>query len=171
MTAEHPSMFFTADIATLLKIPEWRVIKFAMGSEYGITPSHNDASGSGTRRVYSIENVCQIALALRLLDSGLSSKAIGRILRALQRKEPLSAQLSAKSLTLEDLYLLIFRTPKSRRASFWSGNTEAFFVSSLTEAIEEQGERPTDDLLLISVGPTFRVLKHRLSKWQKVRGR
>ena len=33
MTAVPP-MFFTADIASLLKIPEWRVVKFATGREY-----------------------------------------------------------------------------------------------------------------------------------------
>ena len=162
--AEYPTMFFTADIASLLKIPEWRVIKFAMGSEYQITPTHSDAAGSGTRRVYGIEDVCKIALALRLLDAGLSSKAIGRILRELQRREPLSAQLEAKRGRLAYLYLVVFRTPKSK---IWRGKEEAYFVSSLTAAAVDAAERPKDDLLLISVGSMFRVLKHRLIKMRK----
>jgi len=165
-----PTMFFTADIASLLKIPEWRVVKFATGHEYQITPSHSDAAGSGTRRVYDLEDVCKIALALRLLDAGLSSKAIGRILRGLHRREPLSKRLEAKRTEFSSQYLVVFRTPKPRQGQYWSGRRQdAFFVSSLTEVKPQ--EHPKHDLLLVSVGPTFRVVKHRLGKWQREKGK
>jgi DNA-binding transcriptional MerR regulator len=160
-------LFFTVDIAELLKIPEWRVLKFAEGSEYQITPSHSNASGSGTRRVYDIEDVCQIALALRLLDSGLGSKAIGQILRVLRQKERLGTMLEWDNKKLKGLYLLIFRTPKSRRPAFWTQKRDAFFVLGFTAAEVEQAERPNDDLSLLSVGRTFRELKSRLNKRQK----
>src|SRR5271154_6317728 len=111
MVAAYPNVFFTADIATLLGIPEWRVIKFADGIEYQITPSHIDAAGSGTRRGYDIEDVCQIALALRLLNTGLDSKTIGKIITALREKEHLSAKLELSDRRLRSLYLLVFLTP------------------------------------------------------------
>lgn len=164
-------IFFTADIAALLKIPEWRVLKFAEGSEYQITPSHGEASGSGTRRVYDIEDVCQIALALRLLDSGLGSKAIGAILRGLRQRERLSAMLEWDKKKWEGLYLLVFRTPKSRKRAFVNRGRDAFFVNGFTEAQVKQAERPKDDLLLLSVGGTFRDLKYRLNRSRKEKGK
>ena len=171
MTAEFPTIFFTADIMKLLDIPEWRVIKFVEGNEYQITPSHGEASGSGTRRVYDIEDVCQIALALRLLDSGLGAKAIGAILRALREGERLSAMLEWDKKKLEGLYLLVFRTPKSRKRAFGNRGRDAFFVDGLMAAQVEQAERPKDDLLLLSVGGTFRDLKFGLNKSQKEKGK
>jgi DNA-binding transcriptional MerR regulator len=167
MVNDFSNIFFTADIATLLNVPEWRVMRFAQGEDFEITPSHKDASGSGTRRVYDIEDVCQIALALRLLDSGLGAKAIGAILRGLREKESLSAMLEWEKKKLEGLYLLVFRTPKSRKRAFSNRGRDAFFVNGLTEAQVEQAERPQDDLLLLSVGATFRDLKSRLTKLRK----
>jgi DNA-binding transcriptional MerR regulator len=170
MPSRFPNMFFTADIAALLEIAEWRVIKFAQGTEYQIAPSHSDASGSGTRRVYDIEDVCQIALALRLLDAGLSSKTIGTILQQLKSKESerLSAKLEQSDPQLRDLYLAVFRSPKRRYRYFSATRSrEVFFVSGFQEALVEQGERREDDLLLVSVGATFRQLIRRLKKFQK----
>jgi DNA-binding transcriptional MerR regulator len=170
MTTEIPKIFFTADIVALLKIPEWRVLKFAQGTEYQISPSHSDASGSGTRRVYDIEDVCQIALALRLLDSGLGSKAIGQILRMLRRKGGLSQLLEWDNKKLNALCLLIFRKSQLRRHPYASGCRDAMFVVGFAEAQVEQAERPQDDFMLLNVGSTFRVMKFRLRDLQKKKG-
>jgi hypothetical protein len=170
MTTDFPMILLTADVATLLKIPEWRVINFAQGSDYQITPSHGDAAGRGSRRMYSVEDVCQIALALRLLDSGLGSKAIGQILRILRRKGRLSEKLESTSKELGALYLLIFRRSKSNRHPFWNSSRDAFFVVGFIEAQVEQAERPKDDFMLLSVGETFSVLKFRLNKLRKEKG-
>jgi len=117
--------------------------------------------------MYDIEDVCQIALALRLLDSGLGSKAIGQILRLLRRKGQLSAMLTWDNKKLTDLYLLIFRKPKSRRSAFYNSSRDALFVVGFTEAEVEQAERPKDDFMLLNVGLAFREMKFRLSKLQK----
>jgi len=167
IAAHFPRIFLTADIAWLFNVPEWRVIKFVEGSEYHIKPSHGDASGSGTRRLYDIEDVCQIALALRLLDSGLGAKAIGAILRGLRERERLSAMLEWDKKKLEGLYLLVFRTAKSRKRKFVNRGRDTFFVDGFTKAQVEQAERPKDDLLLLSVGATFQQLKSRLTKLQR----
>jgi DNA-binding transcriptional MerR regulator len=163
-------IYFTADVAKILDVPEWRVIRFAAGNEYQITPSQSDAAGSGTRRLYDLENICEMALALKLLDSGLSSKTIGEILQRLKTKgnERLSARLELNDLQLRYLYLAIFRPPK--RSKYWSrGGREVFFISGLQEALIEQAERPEDDLLLVSVGATFQKLIRRLKKFQKTK--
>jgi hypothetical protein len=170
MKVNLPTILLTADVAALLNIPEWRVINFAQGSDYQITPSHGDAAGRGTRRMYNIEDVCQIALALRLLDSGIGSKAIGQILRVLRRKGSLSAFLEWDNKKLNDLYLIIFRRRKSDTPPFYSSSRDALFVVGFTEAQVEQAERPKDDFMLLNVGSTFHVMKFRLNKSQKEKG-
>jgi DNA-binding transcriptional MerR regulator len=168
---ELPSrnVFFTADIAALLRVPEWRVIKFAMGSEYQITPSHIDAAGSGTRRVYDIEDVCQIALALRLLNTGLDSKTIGKIIAALREKEHLSAKLELSDKRLRSLYLLVFLTPGQGQLVFRGRADYVLFVPDLTKAHENQAKHPGSDSLLLYIGWTFVDLKYRLKKQQEKR--
>lgn len=161
-------IYFTADVAEILQVPEWRVIRFAAGNEYQITPSQSDAAGSGTRRLYDIENVCQMALALKLLDSGLSARTIGSILQRLAANvnERLSSKLELSDPQLRDLYLAVFRPPK--RSKYWSrGGREVLFVRGFQEALVEQAERREDDLLLVSVGATFRQLIRRLKNFQK----
>lgn len=167
MATNFPTIFFTADIAALLKIAEWRVLKFAQGTEYQITPSHSNASGSGTRRVYDIEDVCQIALAMRLLDAGLGSKAIGQILRMLRRKARISEQLELDGAKLRGLFLLILRLQKSQRHPFGNAKRDALFVEGFIEAQVEVAERPKEDFMLLNVGEVFSMMKFRLKKMQK----
>jgi DNA-binding transcriptional MerR regulator len=174
MSDGFPNVFLTRDIAALLEIAEWRVIKFAQGAEYQIAPSHSDAAGSGTRRIYDIEDVCQIALALRLLDAGLSSKTIGAILQQLKTKESerLSARLGLGDRDLSDLFLAVFRSPKRRYRYFSATRSrEVLFVSGFQGALVEQAERAEDELLLVSVGTTFQKLIKQLKKFQKQKAR
>jgi hypothetical protein len=171
MSSGVPKIFFTADIAAVLNVPEWRILKFAQGREYQITPSQNAAEGSGSRRVYDIENVCEMALALRLLDAGLGARAIGEILDRLKNKEKvrLSSKLELSDSNLAGLYLAVFRSPRKGKYFFSSRGRDVFFVSDLGEANVEQSERPGHDLLLVSVGATFQKLVKRLKNFQKNR--
>jgi DNA-binding transcriptional MerR regulator len=171
MSSRFPNIFFTADIATLLKIAEWRVIKFAQGAEYQIAPSHSDAAGSGTRRVYDIEDVCQIALALRLLDSGLGAKAIGEIIARLRQTGKLSEKLTLPKRELKNLYLAVIRLRRTGKGYFGNRTRDAFFVSDLVEAEMDRETRPPNDLMLISVGSIFSQLSDRLGKLQSERGK
>jgi hypothetical protein len=171
MSSRFPNIFFTADIAALLRIAEWRVIKFAQGAEYQIAPSHSDAAGSGTRRVYDIEDVCQIALALRLLDSGLGAKAIGEIIALLRRSGRLSDKLALSKRELKNLYLAVVRLRRTGRGYFGNRTRAAFFVSDPVQAEMDREARPPNDLMLISVGSMFNQLRDRLGNLQSERGR
>jgi DNA-binding transcriptional MerR regulator len=170
-SSRFPNIFFTADIASLLRIAEWRVIKFAQGAEYKIAPSHSEAAGSGSRRVYDIEDVCQIALALRLLDSGLGAKAIGEIIARLRQGGKLSEKLMLPKRELKDLYLAVVRLRRTGRGYFGNRTRDAFFVSDLVEAEMDREARPPNDLMVISVGSMFTQLSERLGKLQSERGR
>src|ERR1022692_2298833 len=91
-TNKTPTIFTTDKAATALGLEGqgWRIIKFAQSKEYGIEPSFGEGKGSGNRRLYSLDDVCQIGLALRLLETGLRSQAIGKVIRQIRQKEKLS---------------------------------------------------------------------------------
>lgn len=171
MPPDYPNMFFTADVAELLRVPEWRVIKFAMASEYKITPAHGNAAGSGTRRVYDLENVCQIAMVLRLQNAGLSSKTIGLIVEALGEQGQISTKLDLTDKELKDFYLLVFLTSGNGKFPFKGQSAEVSFICDLKGAHERLGQRSRDDALFLYVGWIFRDLKDRLAKWQRRKGK
>jgi hypothetical protein len=89
MTLALPEIFVTAQIAKLLGVPEWRIIKFVGGKEYGIKPALSEAAGSGTRRLYDLENVCEMALAWWLFQTGLRSDIVGWVLNQVREKQTL----------------------------------------------------------------------------------
>ena len=169
MDADFPNIFFTADVAELLKIPEWRVIKFSQSAEYQITPSHSDATGSGSRRVYDLEDVSKMALAVQLLDSGLGSKTIGEIMLQIKRKngQRLSDKLKLTETELHYLCLAIFRPQKRGKYLYMTRPREVLFVSTIGDAVVEHTERAGDDLLLVTIGEAFEKLARRLKVFQK----
>ena len=64
-----------------------------------ITPSVQEASGSGSQRLYSFSDVVQLKVVKRLLDAGMSLKKIRKAM------EILSAELASES-PLTDVTLL-----------------------------------------------------------------
>jgi DNA-binding transcriptional MerR regulator len=168
--AQLPQIFFTGDIVEILEIEEWRVLKFAEGKEYQIRPAQSQAQGSGSRRLYDLENVCEIALAVQLLDAGLAPKAIGEILQRLKsavNPEEISSKLELPDSKLGALQLVVLRLPKRSRFSFKVRDREVFFASDLTEARVESAERPEMDFLLVGVGRAFQKLNKRLKSFQQ----
>jgi hypothetical protein len=163
---------FTTDELTMLigldpKKDKRRVIKFAESREYNIVPSIKLASGSGSRRLYDLENVCEFALALHLLETGLRSKVIGRVIRELRRKGRLSAKLEMEGSQLENLKLVIARTPQPGKPLSEKRNQVVNFREGgekLTEFIAKAFSNPSNgfDMILVPIGPTFYELKNRL---------
>ena len=178
MPARALQVFTTEELTTLLgldpKKDKRRVIKFAESREYGIVPSIKLASGSGSRRLYDLENVCEFALALHLFRTGLRSQVIGQAIRDLRKKEKLSVKLELFGPELKKLKLLIARDSKfgkptnknrDRWISFQAGD------DALSEIIAETfcNSVGGPDLVLIPIGQTFSGLKDRLyrirSEW------
>jgi DNA-binding transcriptional MerR regulator len=82
-------VFTTEQVARLLGLDPredaWRIVKFATSREYGLNPSISVATGSGSRRLYSMDDVYEIAMALRLLETGLRPLVIGQIIRKVRK--------------------------------------------------------------------------------------
>jgi hypothetical protein len=159
VSAGSTDFFFTADIAKLLGLPEWRVLKFVESKEYAITPGVATGAGSGSRRVYNLENVCEFALAVRLLESGLRSLDIGRVIRELRQKEKLSSKLDETKL-----YLAIVRKPRLFSPHGIPRRQELSFVREIEEISEILKKRRDHALILVPLGSMFRKLDQNLRK-------
>jgi len=109
-------VFTTEKTARLLGLPEWRIVRFAQMKVFGIKPAFADAEGPGSRRLYNLENVCEFALASWLLQAGLRTEVIGRVLTNVRSKGGLSHLLSESHSEVKGYYLALSRTPKGRIA-------------------------------------------------------
>ena len=154
-----------AELLGLVKKKAWRIIKFAEGDEYGIAPSVDKAKGSGSRRRYDLEDVCQIGLALRLLETGLRSKAIGKVIRQVRQKGKLSTRFWQEGA--DSICLAILRTPETGRPLNEKRRQTVDFVSSKHEAATLANDRPEDDLILVPLGSFFAQMKRRLFQLQE----
>jgi len=171
MAAGPLYVFTTDELTTLLgldpKKDKWRVVRFAESREYKIVPSIKLASGSGSRRLYDLENVCEFALALQLLQNGLQSQVIGNVIQRLRKKGKLRTKLYLDDLDLQDLTLVIERDPdpgsplhKNSMVTLFDGDDTLvdFIAETFSNAVDAR------DLVLVRIGHTFVDLKFRLAQ-------
>jgi len=162
MVAGLGKVFSTEQVAVLVGLDpqkdKWRVIKFAQSGEYGIKPSVSQAAGSGSRRLYDLENVCEIALALRLLETGLRSMVIGKVIRQLRKKRKLSERLNSWGEDPEKSFLAILRTPQTGKPLDEKREQVVEWVGDAQKAEDIRRQNPTSDLILVPVGSLFEAL-------------
>ena len=153
------TIFSTEKVARLLELPDWRVVRFAQKKEYGITPRYAEAEGTGSRRLYDLENVCEMALASALVEAGLRIQVIGRVVKQVRRMGGLSYLLSMPIEKLKTQYLGVVRSPKGKIMG-----QEAVFVQSW-EQLQNIFERNRKaSLLVFPVGLRFFALALHLER-------
>jgi len=157
-------VFLTAEIANLLKLAEWRIARFSEQEAFRISPSVTDSAGSGTRRIYNLEDVCQIALTARVLNVGVGMRTAGNIVAALRSKQSLSARLQDEDKEMKTIHLAIFVAPGNGKLSFSGRSEDVDFACSLLDVQKEYASRPDSDLLFLYVGNIFRQLKQKLAR-------
>ena len=179
--AGYLKVLTTADVAEILELREWRVIKFVEGKEYGIKPAFATGKGRRSRRLYDVENVCEIAVALRLLETGLRSRVIGQVIRQLRERkkgggkeeEKLSTKLKIGEQEAANLHLTIMREPRpgkrldTDRLEF-VGFTEGLVETQqwLDDIGEEVGDNIVCDMIFVPIGSLFLELRNRLGKFE-----
>jgi hypothetical protein len=170
MIRQKGKIFLTAEVAKVVDVPEWRVIKIAGGEEYGIKPRRS-AKGSGSRRVYDVENVCEIALAIRLLETGLRPKVIGEVIARLRQTGGLRTMLG-RDIIFDVLQLAIARRPQIGRPLNQSRKQHIQFIIDADQGGDELPEFYENarnelgseryDILFVALGPMFQELKKNL---------
>jgi hypothetical protein len=111
---DSKKVYTTEKVARLLSLPEWRIVRFAQMKVLGIVPTFADAEGSGSRRLYDLENVCEFALTAWLLQAGLRTDAIGLALKEVRDLGGLSHLLSQDQSKTKDYCLGIIRHQKGK---------------------------------------------------------
>jgi len=155
-------VFTTEKIARIVGLNEWRVVRFAQDPKFGITPAFGNAAGPGSRRLYDLENVCQMALASWLLQAGLRVDVIGRVLGQVHKLGGLSRFLDQAS-ERESLgtYLAILRKPSGKlRSSLTSKRTsqEAVYIQDWERLGKIMAQQHLSSALVIDVGFRLQIL-------------
>lgn len=161
-------IFFTLDETTRLlglkPKDKWRVIKFAQGKEYGLESSVRKAAGSGSRRLYGLKDVYELALALRLLETGLRSMVIGKVIKQLRENDARNSGItpSFAGPGQIELQLAIIRTPQTGKPLNEKREQVVALVRKIEEAENLRRLNPDRDLILVPVGMMFSEFDRRM---------
>src|SRR5207245_1472423 len=79
-------VFELAEMAELLGMPLTKARNWTIGRPLSIAASIRTATGTGSRNLYSIEDVYLMGLANEFSKAGFAAKAIGRLLEAVDAK-------------------------------------------------------------------------------------
>lgn len=82
---EPEKLYGTKQVAEILGIPDWRVKNFTEGEAYRLPKPQLVGTGRGSRRLYTITDVCRIAIANQLVECGFSPEAIGDAIEEIPR--------------------------------------------------------------------------------------
>jgi DNA-binding transcriptional MerR regulator len=156
----------TEKVARILGVPEWRVVRFAQIKKYGITPAYGQASGSGSRRLYNVENVCEMALASWLTEAGLRIEVIARVLTQVRNQGGLARYLDEnwEQETLHT-YLAIVRKPKGKPTSKVMSQ-DAVFIRDWEWLGKTLAQEFFSSALVIDIGRRFWILS-RVTAWKE----
>jgi len=80
-------IFELAEMAEVLGMPLTKARNWTIGRPLSIPASIRTATGTGSRNLYSIEDVYLMGLANEFSKAGFAAKAIGRVLEAVDAKQ------------------------------------------------------------------------------------
>ncbi len=92
-----------ADIVgiTFRRLDHWTRIKL-------VRPSHTEAAGSGTRRMYSYRDLLELRIIKRMRDSGISLVKIGKVLQYV--RDSLGGDLASANLVIDGPRSVLVKT-------------------------------------------------------------
>jgi DNA-binding transcriptional MerR regulator len=157
-------VFTTEKVARILGVPEWRVVRFAQTKKYGITPAYGQASGSGSRRLYNVENVCEMALASWLTEAGLRIEVIARVLTQVRNQGGLARYLD-EDWERETLHTYLAIVRKPMRQPKGKATQDAVFIHDWEWLGKTLEKELFSSALIIDIGRRFWWLS-RMSAWE-----
>jgi hypothetical protein len=167
VSQDFPPIFRADHVARMIGLPQkdkWRIAKFVQSPEYGIRPTLADAEGSGSRRLYDLENVCEIALALRVLETGLRPMVIGKVIRQLRKKGALSEKLDSEGKGTEKLFLVVVRMPQPGKPLDEKREQLVEWVNEIEKVERIREQHLGSDLILVPVGSLFVELSRAVAR-------
>lgn len=112
--------FGTGDVAEILGVPIWRIQSYLDRPSYRLKPEGQLGTGRGSRRVFSAEDVCRIAVAAQMVLDGFSTTFVGEILQQIDDRDfrPRHDD-QGNELDVYELFGLL-RTEKGARLCFYT---------------------------------------------------
>jgi hypothetical protein len=79
-------IFELSSVARILKVPSSRIKNWSIGRPFRVIPALRAARGKGSRNLYNLENVRQLALISQLTDNGLTPRVIEHVLKLIPKE-------------------------------------------------------------------------------------
>ena len=167
--ARHsPSVFETRDVVRLVPIPLNTLNKMLERPRFGILPSVRAGSGRGSRRLFATPDVYGIALVWWLMQSGLRSRVIGRVLGNItgDPKRPnaviAAGLLLGKQIDAKVDQLLVMRRDLQSRGSRPPPQTTTVCAASEIQ----KSSRASEATLILPVGKMLMDLRGRIEQFK-----
>jgi hypothetical protein len=78
-------IFELSSVARILKVPSSRIKNWSIGRPFKVRPAVRAARGKGSRNLYNLDNVMQLALISQFTENGLTPRVIEHVLRLIPK--------------------------------------------------------------------------------------
>src|SRR5260370_24940855 len=131
-------IFELSEMAKLLGVPFTKARNWTIGRPLSIPASVRTATGTGSRNLYSIEDVCLMGLANEFSKAGFAAKAIGRLLEAVDAKRLAEAEWITvwRAGTLKKFPLREGRVQPPEGVLLWQTVNVGAMVKGIDKAVE-----------------------------------
>lgn len=114
--------FGTGEVAEVVDIPVWRLQKFLDSPQYQLSAEGKLGTGAGSRRVFTREDVCRIAIAKHLVQDGFAAKFVGSLLQQIEDSDFYEGHDEKGNETSPPRLLGLVRETSGPRLKLFPGN-------------------------------------------------
>lgn len=158
--ANQPEIFGLGEVARIIGAPPSRVKDWTIGRPLLIAPSVLAASGTGTRNLYSREDVYWMAMLKQLGEAGLATEVLSDVLRVRESEEQRGGQPFLRHVTA---LKITGRGGRLASVRWWTGDDPTPFFSRFPPG-------PPGEYML-DLRPLWKRVDRRIAKLRKRRKR
>jgi DNA-binding transcriptional MerR regulator len=135
--------FGAGEVADILGIESWRLQKYLSGKTYQLSSEgHIGKGGQGSRRLFSVEDICRIGIADFLTKDGFSPKWVSSVLQQIEDQDLLNLGPEGQS---NPPVIAFRRDDRKRIVQFGSAKheecEEPYYVLNTSRVIAEVNRR------------------------------
>ena len=133
------TVFELAEMAEVLGMPLTKARNWTIGRPLSIPASVRTATGTGSRNLYSIEDLCLMGLANEFSKAGFAAKAIGKLLESVDAKRLAEIDwLTVWRAGSLKFYLHEGKTPPPEGVLLWQTVNVGRLVKLIDRAVERR---------------------------------
>ena len=133
------TVFELAEMAEVLGMPLTKARNWTIGRPLSIPASVRTATGTGSRNLYSIDDVYLMGLANEFSKAGFAAKAIGRLVETVDAKQLAEAEwLTVWRAGSLKFYVHEGKTPPPEGVLLWHTVNVGRLVKLIDKAVEKR---------------------------------